>query len=42
MQIFNFAVLSAVIIASHNALTPHISKTNLPIVSLNVRELKLN
>ena len=42
MQIFNFAVLS-VIIASHNVLTRHISKTHLPnIVSLNVRELELN
>ena len=42
MQIFNFAVLS-VIIASHNVLTRHISKTYLPnIVSLNVRELELN
>ena len=27
--------------APHNALTPHISETHLPIVSLNVRELKL-
>ena len=42
MQIFNFAVLS-VVIASHNVLTRHISKTYLPnIVSLNVRELELN
>ena len=39
MQIFNFAVLS-VIITSHNVLTPQISKTHLPIVSLNVRELE--
>ena len=39
MQIFNFVVLS-VIITSHNVLTPHISKTHLPIVSLNVRELE--
>ena len=35
MQIFNFVVLF-VIIASHNVLTPHISKTHLLIVSLNV------
>ena len=28
--------------SSHNVLTPHISKTYLPIVSLNVCELKLN
>ena len=41
MQIFNFLVLS-VIIDSHNVVTSHINKTNLPIVSLNVRELKLN
>ena len=42
MQIFNFVVLS-VIIASHNVLTRHISKTHLPnIVSLHVRELELN
>ena len=40
MRIFNFAVLS-VITAPHNVLTPHISKTNLPIVLLNVREVKL-
>ena len=39
MQIFNFVVLS-VIITSHNVLTPHISKTHLPIVSLNVHELE--
>ena len=38
MQIFNFVVLS-VIIASHNVLTPHFSKTYLPIVLLNEREL---
>ena len=41
MQILNFVGLS-VIIASHNLLTPHISKTHLPIVSLNVRKLELN
>ena len=40
-QIFNFVVLS-VIIASHNVLTPHVSKTHLPIVSLNILELELN
>ena len=39
MQIFNFVVLS-VIITSHNVLIPHISKTHLPIVSLNVHELE--
>ena len=39
MQIFNFVFLS-VIITSHNVLTPHITKTHLPIVSLNVRMLK--
>ena len=38
MQTFNFVVLS-VIIAHHSVLTPH-SKTHLPIVSLNVRELQ--
>ena len=41
MQILKFVVLS-VIIAPHNALTPHISKTHLPIVSVNVHELELN
>ena len=41
MQILNFVVLS-VIIAPHNVLTPHISKTHLPIVSVNVHELELN
>ena len=39
--IFNFVVLS-VITAPHNVLTPHISKTRLPIVSLNVSEAELN
>ena len=41
MQILNFVVLS-VIIAPHNAFTPHISKTHLPIVLVNVHELELN
>ena len=41
MRIYNFVVLS-VITASQNVPTPHISKTNFPIASLNVRELKLN
>ena len=41
MQISKFVVLS-VIIAPHNVLTPHTSKTHLPIVSLNVLKLKLN
>ena len=41
MKILNFVVLS-VIIARHNVHTPHISKTHLPIVSINVRELELN
>ena len=41
MQIFNFVVLP-VIIGLQNVLTPHISKTHLPIVPLNVRELELN
>ena len=40
MQIFNFVL--SVIIAHHNVLTPHISKTHLPIISFNVRELELN
>ena len=38
MQIFNFVVLY-VIIAAHNVHIPHIIKTHLPIVSLNVHEL---
>ena len=41
MQIFNF-IVSSVIIAHHSVLSPRISKTHLPISSLNVRELKLN
>ena len=41
MQIFNFIVLF-VIKAHHSFLSPHISKTHLPISSLNVRELELN
>ena len=41
MRIFNFVVLS-VITAPRNVLTPRISKTDLPIVSLNVRDVKLN
>ena len=41
MRIFNFVVLS-MITAAHNVATPHISKTHLPIISLNARELKLN
>ena len=41
MQIFNFIVLS-VINAHHSIFIPHISKTHLPISSLNVRELALN
>ena len=40
MQIFNFIVLS-VITAPHSVSTPHISKTHLPIVTFNVRELGL-
>ena len=41
MQFFNFVVLS-MIIAPHNIHTPHIRKTQLLIVSLEVRELELN
>ena len=41
IRIFNFVILS-VIAAPQNVATPHISKTNLPIVPLNVRELELN
>ena len=41
MRILNFVVLS-VITAPHNVPTPHISKTHLSIVSLNIRELELN
>ena len=41
MRIFNFVVLS-VITAPRNVPTPYISKTNLPIVSLNVRKFELN
>ena len=38
---FQFVIIS-VITAPHNVPTPHISKTYLPIVSLNVREVELN
>ena len=41
MQISNFVVLS-VINAPQNGVTPDISKTCFPIVSLNVREFELN
>ena len=41
MRIFNF-VVSSVITAPYNVPTPHISKTHLPNVSLDVRELELN
>ena len=41
MRIFNFVILS-VITALHNVPTPHISKTHLPIIALNVREVELN
>ena len=41
MRFFNFVVLS-VIIAPHNVPTSHISKTNLPTVSINVSKLELN
>ena len=41
MRIFNFAVLS-VITAPHNVPTLHISKTHLPIVSLNVRKVEFD
>ena len=41
MQIFNF-IVSSVIIAHHSVLSPRISKTHVPISSLDVRELKLN
>ena len=41
MKFFNF-VVSSVIIAHHSVLTPHISKTHLPICSLNGHELELN
>ena len=41
MRIFNFVFLS-LIIAPHNVPTPHISKSHLHTVSLNVHELELN
>ena len=41
MRIVNFIVLS-VITAPYNVPTPHISKTHLPIVSLNVRKVGLS
>ena len=41
MRIFNSIVLS-VITAPDNVPTPHISKTHLPIVSLNVRKVEFD
>ena len=41
MRIFNSVILS-VITDPHNVPTLHFSKTHLPIVSLNARELELN
>ena len=41
MRIFDFVDLS-VITAPHNVLIHHFSKTHLPIVSLNVREVEMN
>ena len=41
MKIFNF-IISCVVIAHHSVHTPHISKTNLPIPSLNVHESPLH
>ena len=41
IQIFNFVAIS-VIIAPQNVITPYISKTHLPFVTLIVRELELN
>ena len=41
MRIPDFVVLS-VITAPQNVPTPHISKTHLPIVLMNVCELELN
>ena len=41
LQIFSFIVLS-VIIAPRNVLNSHISKTHLPSVLLNVRELEFD
>ena len=41
MRTFNSVVLS-VITAPHNVPTPHISKTHLPIVSLNVRKVEFD
>ena len=40
MYIFNF-IVSSVIIAHQSVLTPRISKTHLPISSLNLHELEL-
>ena len=41
MRNFNFVALF-VITALRNVLTPHINKTYLPIVLLDVREVELN
>ena len=41
IQILNVVVLP-VIVSPHNDLTPHISKTHLAIISLNLRKLELN
>ena len=41
MRIFNFVILS-VVTAPYNVPTPHINKTHLPLVLLNVRQLEFN
>ena len=41
MPVYNFAVLS-VIVSGQNIPTPHISRTHLLIVSLNLREFQWN
>ena len=41
MRISNFVILYEITVP-RNVPTPHISKTHLPIVSLNARELELN
>ena len=41
MRVFNFVVLY-VITAPYNVTTPHINEIHLPIVLLNVHEIKLN
>ena len=42
IKFYNFLVSSVINAAHHSALTPHISRTYLPVCLINVGELELN